>query len=410
MENLSYQKKLQYLRELANGDSIAIKLIDAIKSRGKKELCQAAEQVILMLNARNPPDDQNVVLYHVKKMVEHLNEIVLSDMFRCPQDDSNFTAQVKHVQDTLEHLADGLGWSINSNSTNETKSDRENSEMRRYKLPELKPHQILTEERRRAVVFNMQHFLPKEIQRDIQSRPPMSFYRWRSRYLELQKNQNPPGTTKHNININREGSENFYWVLKSTPREVAAELFEGGLVRIMEIEAGERLKEFPSRIYQSLDKERVLNPHKDLMLLIHSTPPEWNEDIVWPSYHLVQVVDRIGIPNPPGCVELSPRAVDKEFISKKKAKGLADMYFKLQRSSWTTVAGTSRIIIQKKLKRKERRSEQELREEFGRGILEATHDMSDLAREMLMTEMEMHKPKKDMMDSSTRAEIKELLG
>ncbi|KAL3746988.1 hypothetical protein ACJRO7_015861 [Eucalyptus globulus] len=146
------------------------------------------------------------------------------------------------------------------------------------------------------------------------------------------------------------------------------------------------------------------------MLLIHSTPPEWNGDILRPSYHLVQVADRIGIPNPPGCVELSPDAVDEEFISKNKAKGLADMYLKLQSPSWTTVAGTSRIIVQKKLKRKVRRPEQELREKFERGILEATHGMSDLAREMLMTEMEMHKPKKDIIDSAMRAEIKEFLG
>ncbi|KAI3414976.1 uncharacterized protein J3R85_015675 [Psidium guajava] len=176
-------------------------------------------------------------------MVEHLNQIVLSDVFHCPEDDSHFAARVKRMQDALEDLADGLGRKIDSNATNERKPG-ENSETRRYKSPELKPHQILTEERRRAVVFNMQHFLPQEIQKDIQSRLPTSFYRWRSRYLELQKNQNPPGITRQNISIIREGSKNFYWVLKSTPREAAAELFEGGLVRIMEIEAGERLRNF----------------------------------------------------------------------------------------------------------------------------------------------------------------------
>ncbi|PKI75997.1 hypothetical protein CRG98_003547 [Punica granatum] len=318
MEKLSYQKRLQYLRELANGDSTAHKLINAIQSRGKRELCQAAEQIILALDLtiRPPLDDGNAIRFHVKKMLEHLARIalLLSDSDKDPT--STMFLRIKPLQELLESIANSLG------------------------------------------------------------------------------------------------NENYYWILKSTPRELAAELFEAGLVRVMDIEAGEKLKEFPSVIYKSLERERSLSPHKDLMLLVHSTPPEWNEAIVRPSYHLIRVTEQIGIPNPPGSRELSPKEITEEFIANRKAQCLENMFQMLRNDpSWTSVSGTLRILIQKKLKRKEKKQEKELREEFEKGIIEATHDMSDLARERLLSEMQVYKPKAPAVDAGlNREKVEQFLG
>ncbi|OWM84092.1 hypothetical protein CDL15_Pgr009339 [Punica granatum] len=410
MEKLSYQKRLQYLRELANGDSTAHKLINAIQSRGKRELCQAAEQIILALDLtiRPPLDDGNAIRFHVKKMLEHLARIalLLSDSDKDPT--STMFLRIKPLQELLESIANSLGLKTEVVA----KHDKECNGTKRYLMPNLKPHQILTEYQRDAVRFNVEHYLPKEVQRDIRNRHPSSFLRWRCRYIELQRNQRPSGTTEHNIYILREGNENYYWILKSTPRELAAELFEAGLVRVMDIEAGEKLKEFPSVIYKSLERERSLSPHKDLMLLVHSTPPEWNEAIVRPSYHLIRVTEQIGIPNPPGSRELSPKEITEEFIANRKAQCLENMFQMLRNDpSWTSVSGTLRILIQKKLKRKEKKQEKELREEFEKGIIEATHDMSDLARERLLSEMQVYKPKAPAVDAGlNREKVEQFLG